>query len=105
MGTYLIATNDGQAQKVKGTKFKVDIGGRKYNVFTHGSVGGLRLSHIESGRSMGKLSHYMCAALGDKRIAASALINAAISRVGIEEIYRELDTAPLVKDLPIQEGE
>jgi len=105
MGTYLIATKDGQAQKVKGTKFKLNIGDKVYNVFVHGSVGGLCLSHIESGRRMGKLSHYMCAALGDKRIAASALINAAISRVGIEEIYRELDTAPLVKDLPIKEGE
>ena len=46
----------------------------------------------------------MEAALGDKRIAVSALINAVIARVGIEEFYRVLDTAPLVKDLPINEG-
>ena len=102
MGTYLIATREG-AVEVKGTKFKIKIGDKEYNVFTHGAPSSLRLSHLESGRCIGKLDRYMCAALGDKRIAASALINAAIARVGIGEIYRVLDTARLVKDLPIKE--
>jgi len=101
MGYYLIATNDGQAQKVEGTKFKIKIGDKEYNVFTHGAPSSLRLSHLESGRCIGKLESYM--RLGDKRLAAQLLINSITSRIGIQAVYNTLDNAPLAKDLPIKE--
>ena len=103
MGTYLIATCDGRAKRVSGTKFKVWIGDKAYNAFSHGADRSLRLSHVESGRGMGCLTPYMAAALGNKRIAADMLISRVVERVGIQTVYGVLDAAPAVKDLPLIE--